>query len=33
MCPADMAMLEETDRYIATVRDFLHRVEAKPTAR
>jgi proline iminopeptidase len=28
---AHMAMLEETDRYIATVRDFLHRMEAKQT--
>ncbi len=26
---AHMAMLEETDRYIATVRDFLHRVEKR----
>jgi proline iminopeptidase len=30
---AHMAMLEETDRYIVTVRDFLHRVEAKQTPR
>jgi proline iminopeptidase len=26
---SQMAMLEETDRYIQVVRDFLHRVEGK----